>query len=640
MYAAYNVTSTSDCERNALVVFGSSTAILLIGATVIMVARFVAWHRKQVDADEDSLHELIHSRQMGWFPRQAERILLGKPLFGKILILIRAILYAICAAIYVTNTYRYDKYLCLLTTMRPQYVIELASNLFFLFIFMLKITASKNVLKTWFSLDCLVDYYTILPIIMAPLLGRYHYIFGFLYFTKITKITEAVVLLNLVDQERSIRKLKLISQLLAAWFTFAGIILLLERIGDFWEHREILRDLEFLDCIYFLLVTVATVGYGDIVCTSYLGRLVNIFIIVSALVSITTHISELYELFRFSRQYSGTFNNEYHPRHAVVCGEINYDSVSIFLDAFIHADRGRYDKDVMVVFLSDYFPPIALHFTCRHDPDQRLKALIKRESMNATFLKGSATSHKDLHRVKVQAAEAVIILANMNSVDPAKDDWENIMRVVSIKQLDPKCRIICVLALFENKALMSNIPGWNEGRTDQFDRAICISQLKMGMVSLNCISPGISTFLSNLLVRITVPAARKSNRKLPQWVKNYFEGTKYSLFSVKLSPSFDGMQFKQVVLIANYLLHFPLINAYIFWQKCVYWLADLRIAHMQNPSFSISMRELRVIPLAVQLISCSDSTEQIIVNPGSRLRMKSQQMRAIVLAASFIDAQR
>ncbi|VDP91197.1 unnamed protein product [Echinostoma caproni] len=71
--------------------------------------------------------------------------------------------------------------------------------------------------------------------------------------------------------------------------------------------------------------------------------------------------------------------------------------------------------------------------------------------MNATLLKGSATSHKDLHRVKVRAAEAVIILADPNSRDPAQDDWENIMRVVSIKQLDPKCRIICVLTLFENK---------------------------------------------------------------------------------------------------------------------------------------------------------------------------------------------
>ncbi|CAL8092971.1 unnamed protein product [Calicophoron daubneyi] len=306
-------------------------------------------------------------------------------------------------------------------------------------------------------------------------------------------------------------------------------------------------------------------------------------------ISITTHMSELYDLFRCTKQYTGSFNTEYHPRHVVVCGSISYDSVSIFLDAFVNADLGRYDKNIMVVFLSE------------NDPDLRMKALLRRESTNATFLRGDATSQKDLRRAKIRAAEAVIVLGNMKSARPAEDDWENIMRVVSIKNLYPHCRVVCVLTLMENKALMSNIPGWNEDRTGEGDRAICMSQLKLGLMSLNCVSPGISTLLSNLVVSVSVPMGAAKQKKIPRWVRNYFEGTRYRLYSVKLSPTFDQMFFQNLV--------------------------------------SIAMKHLHVLVLAVQIFSSIDGTEQIIINPGTRLRINSRQMRAVVLAENFISAQ-
>ncbi|KAF8572351.1 hypothetical protein P879_00410 [Paragonimus westermani] len=582
-----NSTSISDCEKNALIVFGFTTAVYLVGIFSLLCVRFRICSRRYDSSDETSLRELIRSKQMRWLPKQAEAILTGKPIAGKVLLLARSVLYSVCSVLYVWNTYIYSPGLCLSINNQPQFVIEVVSNCVFFFIFVLKITASKNLLSTWLSVDLLIDHYTIIPIVLALLFGYYQYYIGFLYFTRITKITESLVLLNFVDEERNIRKLKIVSKLMAAWFTLAGVILLLERIGNFWMMREEQRKVDYFDCVYFLLVTIATVGYGDFVCTSYLGRLVTIFIIIAALISVTTHMSELYELFRANRRYAGTFNNEYHPRHVIVCGAINLTSVSLFLDSFVNADTGRYDKNIMMVFMA------------QREPDLRLKALFKRESMHATYLRGDATSPKDLKRAKVRLAEAVIILADCKSADPAKDDWENIMRVVSVKNLHPKCRILCALTLMENKALMSNIPGWREEWTDQFDRTICISQLKLGLMSLSCLTQGVSALLTNLVVRVTVPT--NQNEELPTWMKNYFRGTQYGLFTVRFSPTFDGLVFQQVV--------------------------------------SIVMRELRVLVLAVQLISGNGAAEQIIVNPGSRLRINSQQMRAIVLAENFLDAQ-
>jgi len=45
----------------------------------------------------------------------------------------------------------------------------------------------------------------------------------------------------------------------------------------------------YWECVYFTLVTMSTVGYGDIVCVSPIGRFFMVFFILGALVRQTTH---------------------------------------------------------------------------------------------------------------------------------------------------------------------------------------------------------------------------------------------------------------------------------------------------------------------------------------------------------------
>jgi len=43
----------------------------------------------------------------------------------------------------------------------------------------------------------------------------------------------------------------------------------------------------YWECVYFTLVTMSTVGYGDIVCVSPIGRFFMVFFILGALVSLS-----------------------------------------------------------------------------------------------------------------------------------------------------------------------------------------------------------------------------------------------------------------------------------------------------------------------------------------------------------------
>ena len=52
----------------------------------------------------------------------------------------------------------------------------------------------------------------------------------------------------------------------------------------FSGHRNT-QNLTYWDCVYFTLVTMSTVGYGDIACKTTIGRIFMVFFILGALVS-------------------------------------------------------------------------------------------------------------------------------------------------------------------------------------------------------------------------------------------------------------------------------------------------------------------------------------------------------------------
>jgi potassium large conductance calcium-activated channel subfamily M alpha protein 1 len=63
-------------------------------------------------------------------------------------------------------------------------------------------------------------------------------------------------------------------------------------------HRDFVNShrISYPDCVYFLLVTMSTVGYGDIYCTTVLGRGFMVFFILGGLAMFASFVPGLQKI--------------------------------------------------------------------------------------------------------------------------------------------------------------------------------------------------------------------------------------------------------------------------------------------------------------------------------------------------------
>ncbi|PNF22751.1 Calcium-activated potassium channel slowpoke [Cryptotermes secundus] len=379
--------------------------------------------------------------------------------------------------------------------------------------------------KLWFMLEMysFVDYFTIPPSFVSIYLDRTWIGLRFLRALRLMTVPDILQYLNILKTSSSIRLAQLVSIFISVWLTAAGIIHLLENSGDPLEFQNP-QQLSYWTCVYFLIVTMSTVGYGDVYCQTVLGRTFLVFFLLVGLAIFASCIPEIIDLIGTRPKYGGTLKNERGRRHIVVCGHITYESVSHFLKDFLHEDRE--DVDVEVVFLH------------RKPPDLELEGLFKRHFTTVEFFQGSIMNPIDLQRVKVHEADACLVLANKYCQDPDAEDAANIMRVISIKNYSDDIRVIIQLMQYHNKAYLLNIPSWD---WKQGDDVICLAELKLGFIAQSCLAPGFSTMMANLFAMRSF----KTSPDTQAWQNDYLQGTGCEMYTETLSPSFTGMTFPQ-----------------------------------------------------------------------------------------------
>ncbi|KAJ3330216.1 potassium channel, sub T, member 2 [Blyttiomyces sp. JEL0837] len=278
-------------------------------------------------------------------------------------------------------------------------------------------------------------------------------------------------------------------------------------------------DLTLMQCFYFIVVTLATVGYGDVTPKTVPGQFIVVIIILVSLSTVPSLITSLVDTLTLQKSGGGTYTRGSSP-FVVVVGL--FDTVAKIVDvmeAFLVEDDGEQALKVVLI--------------ARNSPPPSIKSLLNQSlyKERVVYLVGAGMDVQDLKRAQIQYASAVYIIADRNTSNPRKEDERNTLRAWAIDEYAPLTPLYVSNLLPETEA-------YQEKTTTA---VVCVDELKQLILGHTTLFNGSATLLINLIHK----HAPYDSYAEP-WRALYGDGTGNELYCAQINPIFVGHRFMDV----------------------------------------------------------------------------------------------
>lgn len=241
-----------------------------------------------------------------------------------------------------------------------------------------------------------------------------------------------------IDKRRKRDKIK---DFFTSYSTLWGIILILTLLlimfVIFISEQETNSQINTVfDAIWYTLVTITTVGYGDIAPSSLIGRIAAMVLLIAG-VAIFGALSGKFASFLFERQQKkdrGLLKMTNMKNHFLILGwKPNFSKI---LEGILYANP-EIPADKMVLLNN---APLSEMEVIKSD--ERFKTI--------NFLRGDFTDEDTLLKAQLATAERAIILADSSeNFSTLEIDSRTVLAVITIKNLNPK--IYCVAEILDTK---------------------------------------------------------------------------------------------------------------------------------------------------------------------------------------------
>ncbi|OQR86034.1 Voltage-gated Ion Channel (VIC) Superfamily [Achlya hypogyna] len=373
--------------------------------------------------------------------------------------------------------------------------LQLGISIFFTFDYLVQIYASDNRRSFFFSPFSLVDLVTILPQWFETILDKlniktYQTTSSALKTLRSLRFLRAFRLLAFSKTAKHRQMGVLCLTVMGIIVCSAGIIQAIEACGDTTivtlNGTEVIvsnegncQNMEIYNACYFVVITIATLGYGDIAPKSQNGKLAVIGLIIWTGILLPLQISKLSDVLSRETEYDKSFKErkEKNP-HILICGEVNSGALDFFLRQFLHPNNMNW-KDKVVIL-------------CPSLPSHNLKRILLNGAyeQRVVYLQGSAMLDSDLKRASAATARLCFVMINKLSTDGDQSDTASNLLTISLRHYTRRVPLF-VQVLKTDNIRHVHLSGANN--------IVCIDQVKLGILAKSCLIPGLCAFLCNIL---------------------------------------------------------------------------------------------------------------------------------------------
>ncbi|XP_024367760.1 uncharacterized protein [Physcomitrium patens] len=430
--------------------------------------------------------------------------------------------------LYVYSTYKdYTKYNW--ASVAQNYI-----SLFFAIDYALRVYSESARWCYVFSLRGLIDILSAVPVVYfirsVETNGRF---LRLLQFLRIVRIISLVNKIGVFGSTILQQVLVLITSTFGAVFLIAGLIHYVEYHGAPQSRQAECPEegcINFWDAFYFVIVTISTVGYGDITPETALGRLVAILTIIGALVILPIQIGRITFL-ASRRPYGGSFDSKkiLESRFLVITGSFTFQELQEYLAEFYNP---THCEDLEIY-------PLRVNILAPFSPSFELKQLLSLYNGLVEFIEGSPIRQSDLARVCAERASAIFLLAKNDAKDRGVEDAAQIVKALAIQRYcNDHVRII--VEVLEPATQASAVWDLTDNRGIE---VICPIKFHYRMIARSCFVKGLYTLITNMFT------SEIKMKTLPRnsFLSEYFSSFDNEVYPLIFPKACHGMLYEEVV---------------------------------------------------------------------------------------------
>jgi voltage-gated potassium channel len=328
-------------------------------------------------------------------------------------------------------------------------------------------------------------------------------------------------------RENQSQQIQLLSSVILLLILTTGLVQWLSlEVGWTTPDSDEPRTLLFHEALYYTIVTLSTVGYGEYVPHNTTGRLLMTLLVSLFMLFVPYQSAKFFELRRLVSSYRGAYTNA--AEHIVITCDPMCPSVRNFLLEFFHPDHGFVVNMHVVVM-------------CPSEPTSVMREVLL-DFGDVTYLNGDVLTTHDMERARLDTASGCFLLADTSAASPNEADALTVMRAIALHHYRPKLRKVVQLLNPKLKVHVTAV-----GIPEHF--VVCVEELQLALAAQGALMPGLSALVTNLVTSISISDQQYATAA--DWFAKYLRGLDNEIYAEALPPAFHGRSFNAAVRVVS-----------------------------------------------------------------------------------------